>query len=210
MKRRRLTDLEWLHLIDLYPDHPTKDIAEFLGRSLSTTYQNARLLGMKKSQTYLNSPASGRTQLGSQLGAAGRYPKGHRPWNTGLKGAATGGYATQFKKGQMPHNHVAIGTVVAATEGYFKIKVAEPNKWEWLHRKLWQEAHGPIAKGMALIFKDRNWRNCVLDNLELITRQQLLARNGRERYGKELLRTIKLATRLRKKVYGIEPRKHDR
>lgn len=42
---------------------------------------------------------------------------------------------------------------------------------------IWEKANGPVPKGHVLILKDGDPLNLKLDNLELITRAELIARN---------------------------------
>jgi hypothetical protein len=111
-----------------------------------------------------------------------------------MKGYDAGGRSaeTRFSNGRMPHNHVPVGTVVMSTDGYLKIKVEEPKRWKFVHRMNWEHAHGPIPKGMALVFKDGNHENCAVENLELITRQELMSRNTVHNLPKEVARLVQL------------------
>jgi hypothetical protein len=43
--------------------------------------------------------------------------------------------------------------------------------------EIWEQAHGPIPKGQCLIFLDGNNRNVSLDNLQPVTRKQLVRLN---------------------------------
>ena len=43
-------------------------------------------------------------------------------------------------------------------------------RWEFLHRAVWEEHNGPIPEDMAVSFKDSNRLNCDINNLMLITR----------------------------------------
>ncbi len=202
MRKSRWTDLQLLHLHDLYSDHPTADVARFIGRSTTSTYQVAQRYGLAKSDEYLDGPASGRLLHGDTRGASSRFKKGHVTWNSGMKGWKAGGRAplTQFKPGMMPHNHSPVGTVVLATDGYLKIKVAEPKQWKWLHRYVWEKMNGPIPTGVCITFKDGNSQNCDPGNLKAKSRTEVLEGNSRERYPKEVLAVIKLATRLKRKI----------
>jgi hypothetical protein len=156
-------------------------------------------LGIQKSEAFLKGPFSGR--LDGVRGMGSRFQKGNQSWNKGKSMPSTGRSSqTQFEKGAMPHNHVAVGTEVVATEGYLKVKVAEPNKWEWVHRRNWQTAHGPIPKGMVLVFKTPDHMNCSVDNLELITRQELMSRNTIQRFPPELKQTIRLLGKLKRTI----------
>lgn len=181
---------------DRYPDEPAVDIAEALGRSIQSVYSRARTLQIKKSEDFMASPASGR--LDGVRGEETRFTRGRPGWNKGMKGVTFGGKETQFKIGSTPHNHVEVGTVVMATIGYLKVKVAEPNQWEWVHRKTWIEANGDIPKGKTVIFKDGNRENCALENLELIDRSELMRRNTIHRYPKPLRLAMRTHGRLKR------------
>lgn len=110
-------------------------------------------------------------------GLSGRFKKGETPWNKGMKGLQIGGEETQFKKGQAPINYRPVGSERISKDGYIEIKVADPNKWKLKHRYIWEQVHGPIPKGYALIFGDSNKLNCDVDNLILVSRSQLAILN---------------------------------
>lgn len=111
--------------------------------------------------------------------ARNHFPKGHTPWNKGMKGLSIGGEETQFKKGNTPYNHMPVGTERINSDGYADIKIAEPNVWLPVHRFLWEREHGPIPDGHVVIFGDGDKTNLSLDNLILVSRKQLLGLNQR-------------------------------
>ena len=116
-------------------------------------------------------------------GKTGRFVKGHPTYNKGQKmrpDVYEKAKPTMFKKGHMPKNHREVGSTRINVDGYIEIKIAEPNKWCLLHRHKWQQAHGPVPKGHCLIFRDNNKQNCELDNILLISRNELkvLNQNG--------------------------------
>lgn len=208
LRRRKWSVTDISTLSRLYPDTSTKQIAEQLGRPMAAVYGKADLLGLKKSQAFLDSPASGR--LEGERGTATRFQPGGTSWNKGVRFVAGGRSAeTRFDKGDMPHNHVPVGTEVMGTDGYLKMKVAEPRKWEWTHRRNWEEVHGPIAKGLALVFKDRNRLNCDVSNLELLTRSQLMLRNTIHRYPPELKETIRQLSKFNKTLEAAREKQND-
>lgn len=43
-------------------------------------------------------------------------------------------------------------------------------RWEFLHRAVWEEHNGPIPEGMVIIFKDNDKLNCDIENLMLVTK----------------------------------------
>ncbi len=106
-----------------------------------------------------------------------QFPKGHIPWNKGMKGVNFGGKQTQFKKGQKGWNYKPVGTERINTDGYVEIKVADPCKWKGKHTLLWEAAHGPVPKGHVVIFADSNKLNVTLENLLLISRRELAVMN---------------------------------
>jgi hypothetical protein len=43
---------------------------------------------------------------------------------------------------------------------------------------IWEAAHGPLPKGFAVALRDGDNRNCVEENLMLVSRAELLTLNG--------------------------------
>ncbi len=199
-ERRPWTPDEEQTLRDLYPDRPTAEVASALNRSVNATYQKALNIGLAKSAVYLDSPAACRLRHGVNIGREHRFQKGNKAWNAGMKGLHIGGKDTQFAPGNMPHNHVPVGTIVPDPDGYLRIKIGEPKQWQWLHRHNWEAMHGEIPKGLVLVFKSSDRRNCDPSNLELITRAELVTRNSFHRYPRELKAAIRVAAKLKRTV----------
>lgn len=85
---------------------------------------------------------------------------------------------TMFRKGNRPHNTQPVGTRVKTTDGYWKIKIAEPNKWQLLSRYEWERIHGEKLKASELVlFLDHNPDNLAPDNLVKLTRAELARLN---------------------------------
>lgn len=199
-------------LRELYPDFPSKLLADHFGCTLTALYQRAYKLGLKKSEAYLASPYAQRLRRGDEVGKAYRFPKGHVPVNKGLRrpGWAPGRMAeTQFKKGQMcgaaQHNYVPIGTERLSKDGYRERKVTDDHpvparRWVGVHILIWQEARGPVPKGMCLAFRDHDKTHIALDNLELITRAERMRRNTIHRYPLEVKQAIRLVGKLKRKI----------
>jgi hypothetical protein len=99
------------------------------------------------------------------------------PFNKGKKKYWVGGEATQFKKGQNPHNYLPVGSERVNGDDYVDIKVADPNKWRGKHILVWEEHNGPVPKSHAIIFGDGNRRNFEPDNLICVSRAQLVRLN---------------------------------
>lgn len=134
-----------------------------------------------------------RQRNGIKSGCTGWYQKGHAPGNKGKKleeyvtdpervrDIKARISATQFKKGQKAINEYPLGTIAVTTDGYKIRKVSMTGdlweRWEFLHRAVWEEHNGPIPEGMSVSFKDSNRLNCDIDNLMLITRGEGAALN---------------------------------
>lgn len=114
---------------------------------------------------------------GIKSGRTGYFQPGQLPHNAGTKGIMKAN-AGSFKRGNRPVNAQPVGTIVEETKDrYYKIKMAEPNTWEFLHRHIWEQHNGPIPEGAVISFIDGNNHNCDLANLELIDRSELGLRN---------------------------------
>ena len=127
-----------------------------------------------------------RQRHGIKSGVTGWYQKGHAPGNKGKKleeyvtdpervaDIKKRIAPTQFKKGQKAINEYPLGTISITTDGY-KIRKRSMTgdlweRWEFLHRAVWEEHNGPVPKGMTVSFRDSNRLNCDIDNLMLITK----------------------------------------
>ncbi len=201
-----------------YPNEPTSALARELGRSLTAVYTRARLLGLTKSAAYLASPAACRLRRGDHVGAATRFPKGHVPANKGLRRPGWGPgrmKETQFKKGERRgiavRNWRPIGTILTDPEGYRRIKVREARPgeaygfgntrvWPLMQRHVWEQAHGPVPAGHVVAFKNKDRSDVRLENLELITRQELMARNTVQNLPKPIARAIQLLGALKRQI----------
>lgn len=102
----------------------------------------------------------------------------------------------------LPHNTAPVGSIVVSSDGYCKIKTAEPRTWEYLHRKNWEAAHGPIPKGKLVVFRDGNIRNYSIENLELISKKENMVRNSVHNLPEEIKEVIRLNGVIRRKIHG--------
>ena len=197
-------------IIDLYPHHSTKYIAELLGVSISKVYNIAWTNKVKKSAEYMLTPESGRI---IEPSVANQFKPGHTPHNKGKQISAEiyeKVAPTMFKKGNKPHNTKPNGTINirADTQGrlyqYIKIKDCQ---WELLQRYVWTQANGEIPPGSVVIFLDGNYLNCELNNLQVISRRENMARNTIQRYPAELQEIMKLTSKLKLKTNGKQQTK---
>lgn len=200
----------------MYPHMPTAEIASRIGRPLASTYQKAFSLGLRKSGAYLASPAACRMRRGDNVGFACRFQKGHVPANKGMRrpGWAPGRMReTQFKKGQFPvnkdHDYYVLGALRVNSDGYIDMRISFDNGakgWRALHLILWEDAHGPIPRGHALCFKDRDKLNVELGNLEVVSRADLMRRNSVHNLPTPLKSTIHALGQLKRRIREREER----
>jgi hypothetical protein len=208
-------------LIDRYPHERAEDLAVILGRPKSGIFQKARKLGLEKSEEFKKSDLSGRIQRGKQdpRMVATRFPKGHVPANKGLRrpGYAPGGMAeTQFKKGHRGGKalelYKPIGTERVSKDGYLERKINDDmplqKRWRAVHLLLWEFIHGPVnGKTHAVIFRNGNKRDIRIENLELVTRAELMRRNTYHRYGKEVAQLVQLRGAINRQINKREGKK---
>lgn len=192
----------------LYPYAPTAKVAQQLGRTLSGTNGMAAKLGLHKTPEYLASPGAHR--LDGMIGSACRFQKGHVPANKGLRrpGFAPGEMArTQFKKNSLPHNYKPIGSE-RLMDGYLQRKMTDtgypPRDWVGVHILLWQEHHGPVPAGHCLSFRNGDRTDIRIENLELISRRERMARNTVHNLPKPLAEIVQLRGALQRKINRIE------
>lgn len=196
-----------------YPHEPTSVVARALRRSVIAVFARARYqLGLKKSDTYLASPHACRLRRGDNVGAAFRFTKGHVPANKGLRrpGWHRGRMKeTRFKKGALNGAAALRYKPVGSTrvcDGYIYRKVADTRgvpwtrNWKQEHVLVWEAAHGPVPTGHALAFKNGDRTDIRLDNLELLTRRALMARNTIHNLPKPLAATIQLLGALNRQI----------
>ena len=127
-----------------------------------------------------------RQRHGIKSGVTGWYQKGHPPGNKGKKleeyvtdpervaDIKKRIAPTQFKKGHKPANEYPLGTIAVTSEGYKIRKISMTGtlweRWEFLHRAVWEEHNGPVPEDMVISFKDGNKLNCDISNLMLLTK----------------------------------------
>lgn len=140
-----------------------------------------------------------RCRMHLDSGLTGRFEKGHVPWTAGKKGLMIpGSEKGWFRKGTVPYNRVPVGTEVMTTDGYLKVKIAEPNVWRHKHVMVWEEHNGRVPEGCCITFKDGDHRNCGIGNLMCVTRVEhsVLNRSGLRSADPELTETGLLVARL--------------
>lgn len=210
--RRLWTSADEATLRDLYPSLSTVVVAARMRRTVSAINGRAEKLGLRKTPEYLASPAACRLRREDNPGIAYRFPKGHVPMNKGVRRPGWGPgrmKETQFKKGQRTgaanSNWRPVGTEVVDDEGYRKRKIADdpvPSRrnWKFVHVLVWEAAHGPVPAGHTIAFKNGNNAEIRLDNLECISRGQLMARNTVHNLPKPVAQVVQLRGQLHRMI----------
>lgn len=108
-------------------------------------------------------------------GLSGRFELGHIPANKGKKMSAelyAKAAPTMFKKGHVPANHMEVGEYTHTSDGYLVQKVKENGmqreRFEYVHRRVWEDHNGPIPEGKMVCFLDGDKDNCSIENLVLL------------------------------------------
>ena len=133
--------------------------------------------------------------LGLRSGTlGGRFERGHAPSN---RGKAWADYmpedaqdrcrSTQFRKGDLPHNTLPVGSERVTRDGYVEVKVAmrpsgrkAHDNWVPKARVVWERENGrSVPEGSMVVFLDGDPKNLDPANLAVETRSEhaVIARN---------------------------------
>lgn len=179
-------------LIEKYADIPTIDLLAFLpDRTVSGITGHAALLGIKKSSSFYAAGYGGRITSNNDIGVSTRFKTMMPGWNKGKKQTEYMSAeniektrATRFKKGQDPHNTVAIGSERLSRDGYVEIKVrhskdgsGKNKNFKPKHRVIYEAHYGPVPDSYNVEFVDGNKLNFDLENLIVRTRKESLLNN---------------------------------
>ena len=187
------SDEEKQYLAEITPGRGYKEIQSMMSCKFGFDYTHHQIKG-----------AITRNKLNT--GRTGRFEKGHATWNKGTKGL-TKANVTSFKKGQKSHNYKPVGSERITKDGYCEIKVSDTGRrWRPKHVLIYEKHHGKVPKGSAVIFLDGDKRNFDIDNLHLVTRNQLamLNKNSLIQKDAELTKTAINVVDLMKKISAIE------
>lgn len=205
-KRKIWTKFEIDILILEYPNVPTSALAKRFKTSMSSVYAQAYVHGLHKSDSYRESPDSGRLLKGLRRSPATEFKQGSEPWNKGVSYVAGGRSAeTRFKPGRKPHTWKPIGHERISQDGYLQRKMTDTGHtirdYVSVHHLLWSEHNGPVPANHAIVFKDGNRHNLCIENLECVSRAELMKRNSyHNKYPKEIGLAIQLKGALNRKI----------
>ena len=149
-------------------DATARQIAEVMCRTRAAIKGRITKLGLKKPEGVTNS---------------GCFVKGHPSWNKGKRFEPGGRSAeTRFKPGNKPHTWRPVGHERITPDGYRERKIADTGctrrDYVGLHVLLWREHRGDVPEGCAIVFINGDKTDIRIDNLECVTRRELMRRNS--------------------------------
>lgn len=188
-----------------YADKTALSVGMAIGKTESQVHNKAFHLKLKKSPGFLT--MAGRELSMRESAKVGRFKSGHQTWNKGIKGSTglhDASRASQFKIGQLPHNHHPIGYERVDCEGYLHRKISDTGHtkrdFKLVHHIIWQSVHGEIPSGCYIVFADGNKANFDIDNLVCLTKAENMKRNTIHRFSPELKEAIRLTKKLQKLI----------
>lgn len=123
------------------------------------------------------------------------------PWNKGLKTGRDSRAEYHFKPGHTLLSRPIGSERICKKDGYLKRKIAEPRTWKLVHHIIWEEANGPIPKGMAVVFNPGGDKlKPRLEDLEMIPRGELMRRNTVHRYPENVKTIIRAVAILKRSI----------
>ena len=190
----------------------TKEMADFvIANNKGRTHKEMAELVSRTFQKEINADQikAIRGRLHIDSGLTGRFVKDDPRCFHPQKGYhAPGSEKGWFKKGETSWNHANVGDEAWTTDGYLKVKIAEPNKWRQKHILVWEKHNGPVPEGFMVTFKDQDHANCSIENLALISKSENAIMNGQGLRSEDpkLTETGILLARLKHKVSQAEKR----
>ena len=192
-----LTPEQIKQIAKLYPNCTNSELAKQFNLPLYSVKNLATRMGLRKSSKHMHQTAE-RT----------RFQKGHATWNKGKPHPTHKNSAKhQFKKGSRPHNWKPIGSTrdhVGYLERKFQDTGSTIRDYQPVHQLVWIEHHGPIPEDHCIVFKDGNRRNFDLENLECVSRKELMRRNSVCNYPPDLASSIRLLAAFKRKLRRVQ------
>jgi len=184
-------------LRSLYETLTAQECADAMGVSLCAVSYAASKHGLRKPKAWIAERARMLITKADHPARQTRFQKGITPHNKGKPHPTRGRAAeTQFKPGQKPHGCNPLGHERLSKDGYLQRKLTDTGvtrrDYVPVHHIIWREAGHDIPPGHALVFRDGNKQNIVLENLELVSRAQLMRRNSYHNYGPEIARLVQM------------------
>ena len=181
---------------------PKRQLAELVGRSETFVVTRLRQLGLVIPKEIIE-----------QRKADSLIKPGNIPANKGKKmpiSVYKKVKRTMFKKGNLPHTTLYDGCITirrghrnrnAPPYKYIRLSKA---KWIPLHVHIWQQKHGKVPKGHAVIFRNKDTMDCRLRNLKLVTRAELMKMNTIHNLPPDIKKTVIIIRSLNRKINKYE------
>lgn len=179
------------YFAERYPIMRTDELAAQLGLKPGQLHDKAVALRIKKDPAWMKAHLQECARRAHRSPGWKGFKPGHATWNKGLKHDAGGrSVQTRLQPKSLPHNYRPIGSERLA-DGYRERKMTQtgypPRDWVPVHHLVWADAgRGKIPKGMALTFRDGDKSNFAIENLEIVSRAELMRRNSIHNYGPEI------------------------
>jgi hypothetical protein len=203
-KPKKWTRGEDAQLADLYAHHKLADIAQIMGRNISSIANRRQKLGLTRTPEQ-------QARIGD-----GKFKPGAKTWNAGKTGWQAGGRSkeTQFKKGEKPSNTWRpLGAERLSKDGILYRKVADTGvkktDWKAVHMLVWEKHNGPLPGGLIVVLIYRNRENFAPGNLEAVTRAENMKRNSIDRYPPEYRRSAITLGWFKRKLNKIEDQQNE-
>lgn len=205
MRYKKWTQEEIDVLILKYPDSHINELCALLGRTSKSIYMKATIMGISKSDKYMEESKKCRIEMLTRTNIDTRFKKGCIPHNKGIKMSSKWyekAKHTFFKKGNVPANIKYDGHERIQVDGYTSIRVN--GKYVYKNRYLYEKSGNVIPDGYKVVFKDGDKSNFDLDNLECISSKEMMSRNTIHMYPKRLKELIILNNKLKRKIYATK------
>ena len=190
--------LDWLR--DHRATLTRTNLTEQFNAKFGTTYKVGTLQGVCTRHRFM-------------AGSNGCYKKGNVPYNAGKAGLLpfkpnTGQFNAPGNQNSFK-NKLPVGSITVTSDGFLKLKIAEPSHWILKHRHVWEAVHGPIPPKHGLRFIDGNPQNCALENLECLPKAVSLLMNQSDyQHQHDDLKPLIKANCFLKNAIGTKTREH--
>lgn len=193
-------------LSELFPVNRSKDVAIIMGITTTAVVNRAHQKGLKKESAYILLRWAENIEALKKSGKAYKFEKGHKPVQTGTRLSEETKRkisASLMNRNHQRHNELTLGSERVDIHGYTRVKVEGQRLLAYKHRYLWEQAHGPIPAGHAVIFADGNRSNFDLSNLVCVSKGELAIKNNFKKYGPEIAESILLLSQIKRKLKEI-------
>lgn len=119
-----------------------------------------------------------------ELAKASCFKPGNITWHTKEVGEET-----------IRYQHKECGKKI----GYRIVKVSA-NEWKMYHHLVWERVHGSIPEGKFIIFKNKNPEDCSIENLELVSKAELMKKNSILNYPPDIQELLRLHKKLKRTI----------